>query len=101
RFRILLRARSIGRSPGATSATIPVRSVEPATQLPFLPACQPRHLTRRVGTLLDQRERLQHRIVQMRRDRGPLVRADTGLAFLAEITRQTQPERHREYRNPQ
>ena len=51
-------------------------AVEPAAQLPFLPASQGRDPPRVVRVALDERERLQHRIVNAGGDLGPLLGAD-------------------------
>ena len=51
-------------------------AVEPRAQLALLAAGERGDLARVVGALLHQRERLQHRVVQVRGDLGALLRAD-------------------------
>ena len=52
------------------------RAVQPGAQLALLPAGERGDLARVVGALLHQRERLQHRVVQVGGDLGALLRAD-------------------------
>ncbi len=52
------------------------RGVQPAAQLALLGAGQPGDLARVVGGLADEREGLQHRVVHVGGDLGPLLRAD-------------------------
>src|SRR4051812_37924444 len=49
---------------------------QPRAQLALLAAGERRHRARVVGALLDERERLEHRVVQVRGDLGALLRAD-------------------------
>ena len=79
---------------------VAVRAVEPAAQLAFLAAGQPRDLARLLALLLDQRERLQHGVVQVRGDLGAFVGADAGLALVGEVADQPQPERHGQHGHP-
>ena len=53
-----------------------VVAVEPAAQLALLPPRERRDAPRLLRVPLDQRERLQHRVVHARRDLGALVAAD-------------------------
>ena len=48
-------------------------AVEPRTQLALLAAGERRKLTRSVRVSLDQRECLQHRVMQVRGDFGPFL----------------------------
>ena len=77
------RSRPRPRRPAATSAgreraalRRPLGVVQPGAQLALLAAGQPGDLARLVGVALDQRQRLQHRVVQVRGDVGPLLGAD-------------------------
>ena len=63
-----------------------------AAQLALLHAREPHDLARIVGAALHERERLQHRVVQVRGDLGALVGADA-LAPLAHELRATAPTR--------
>ena len=60
---------------GAVVAERP-RGVEPAAQLPLLAPSERGDATRLARVTLDERERLQHRVVDARGDVGALVRAD-------------------------
>ena len=59
----------------------PSRAGQPRAQLALLRAGQRGHRARVVGALLHERERLQHRVVQVRRHLGALLRADALLAL--------------------
>ncbi len=72
------------------------RAVEqPRPQLALLAPGERRHLARVVGALLHQGERLQHRVVEVRRELGPLLRADPLGALDREVAAQA-PEKRRE-----
>jgi hypothetical protein len=66
------------------SARLALRPVQPRPQLTLLHARQRRH-PRGVLRALDERERLQHRVVQVRRDVLPLLRTDAFPALLAHL----------------
>ena len=68
-------------------ARLALRPVQPRAQLALLHAGQRRH-PRRVLRALDERERLQHRVVQVRRDVLPLLRADALPALLGQLPRE-------------
>ena len=59
-------------------AVVPERpvGVEPAAQLALLAACERGDALRLVGVALDERERLEHRVVDARGDVGALLAAD-------------------------
>ena len=67
------------------------RGVEPAAQLALLRAGQPDHLARVVGGPADQGERLQHRVVHVRRDLSPLLGADALAPLGPQVVRDLQP----------
>src|SRR6266849_2873591 len=50
--------------------------IEPGAQLALLPPCERRHTACIGGIALDERERLQHRVVDARGEVGSLLRAD-------------------------
>ena len=85
--------------PGRPTAAVPAGPVEPVPQLALLPAGQPQHLAGLVGLALDQRERLQHRVVQVRGDLRALGLDDALAALLAEVAHQLEPPRHRDHRD--
>ena len=58
-----------------------VAAEQPRAQLAFLHAREPHDLARLVGATLHERERLQHGVVQVRGDLGPLVGADAFAPF--------------------
>ena len=68
-------------------------------QLALLAAGQPQHLAGLVGLALDQRERLQHGVVQVRGDLRALGLDDALAALLAEVAHQLEPPRHRDHRD--
>ena len=63
--------------------------VQPAAQLALLPARQRRHPARLGCMPLDQRQRLQHRVVHPRGDVGALVAADPGGALGVAVERES------------
>jgi hypothetical protein len=69
--------------PGCGLAGSPAggRPVEPAAKLTLAAARQPHDLGGVAGPLLDQRQHLQHRVVQVGHDRGALLGAHAGGAF--------------------
>ena len=84
------------------------RLEQPAAQLALLHPRQAHDFTRIVGAPLHERERLQHRVVQVRGDLGPLVGADALAPFPDECVHEprepgTDDERdadeHREHRD--
>ena len=72
---------------------------EPGPQVALLGAGEPRDRRRVAGRALDQGQGLQHRVVQVRGDVGPLLRAHPGLALLAEVG--GQPEQPRTHHEPE
>ena len=62
-----------------------------AAQLPFLGAGQAHHVLGVVGRPLDQCQRLQHRVVDVRGHLGPLLGPGAGLALGDEVAHQAQP----------
>ena len=90
--------RRVGRSRG-TSRVAAGRTVEPRPQLALLAAGEPADLpARRVlaGLLLDQRQRLEHRVVQVRGDVRALLAPDALAALGTELAHQAHPPRHRD-----
>src|SRR6266568_2073390 len=69
---------------------------QPGAQLAFLQPGQLDDLLRVVRAPLDQRERLQHRVVHPGRDVGPLLRAHPGLALQHQVAGDPQPPRAEE-----
>ena len=67
---------------------------QPAAQLALLPARKPGDLPGIVGALLDQRERLQHRVVQVRRQLRALLLADARRALERQAAAQPHEPRH-------
>ena len=63
-------------------------AVEPAAELALLPARQRGDAARLVRVALDQRQRLQHRVVHARGDVGALVAADPGGALGVAVDRE-------------
>ena len=78
--------------PGAALAH-DLRVVEPGPQLALLAAGQPVDRLLVVGVPLDEREGLQHRVVQVRGHAGPLLRADARGALLGARVQQPAPDR--------
>ena len=85
------RSRRVG-SPGSRPP------VQPRAQLALLAAGERGHLARVVGALLHQRERLQHRVVQVRGDLGALLRADPLGALGGQPAHEPQPPRREDQR---
>lgn len=71
-------------------------SEQPLPKFAFLAACEPLNLLRRVGLALDQSERLQHRIVQVRGNLFALIVPNPGRPFRIESTHQAEPEGNRQ-----
>ena len=67
--------------------------VEPAAQLALLRPGQPGHLARVVDVALDEGQRVQHRVVHVRRDLGALLLADPRVALRRQLARHLQPPR--------
>ena len=78
--------------PGAALADH-LRVVEPGAQLPLLAAGQPVDRLLVVGVPLDQRQGLQHRVVQVRGHGGALLGPDAGGALLGPGVEQPAPDR--------
>ena len=76
-----------GRAQRAGQAALVggLADVEPRAQVALLRPGQPGHGGRVVGALLDQRQGLQHRVVQVGGDVGPLLGADPLLALGVEV----------------
>ena len=72
---------------------------QPRAQLALLAAGQRGHLARVVGALLHERERLQHRVVEVRGHLGALLRADALRALGGQ--RAHEPERPRREDDPE
>ena len=88
-----------GRERRRTRA-LPVRrgragrsGVEPAAQLAFLSAGEASYGVRIRGLALDQGQRLQHGVVDVRSDLGPFVLADALAALGGELAQQPEQER--------
>ena len=81
------RGRERGDERGALVSERPV-GVQPAAQLPLLAARERRHPARLRGMALDQRERLQNRIVHARGDLRALLAADPGGALGVALERE-------------
>jgi hypothetical protein len=62
-----------------------LRLVEPGPQIALLGAGQPSHLVRVLRVALDQGQGVQHRVVDVGGDFGPLLRADAHQALLGEV----------------
>ena len=73
-------------------------AAEPGAQLALLAAGEAGHGARVVGALLHEGERLQHRVVEMGGDVGPLLGADALAALLGEVAAEPQPERREDER---
>ena len=83
-----------GRQPGQRATLAADRGVvQPGAQLALLAAGEPGDRRWLVGVPLDQRQRLQHRVVQVGGDRGPLLGADARRALLGPRVEQPAPER--------
>src|SRR4051812_20574208 len=93
RSRLLQRGREL-------PAGIAGRPVEPAAQLTLLAAGQPGDLARIVGGLLDQSQRLQHRVVHVGSDLRALLRPDPLAPLVAQVGGHPQPERRCEHSQP-
>ena len=74
-------------------------SVQPAAQLALLTTHQPLHLTRVVDVPLDQRQRVQHRVVQVRGKFSAFLLADSGSAFGRQLAQRAEPPRPGDDRN--
>ena len=74
--------------------------VQPGAKLAFLAARELGHLGGVVGAALDHRQRLQHRVVQVRRHLGALLGADARRALGRERLRHAQPPRPEEEHAP-
>src|SRR5262245_39365764 len=68
---------SLGRG-GEVVAIVRLPAVEPCAQLPVGAAGERAYGPRVVGSLVDKRERLEHRIMQVGGDLGPLLGARPG-----------------------
>src|SRR5206468_528506 len=92
---LLSRPRTESRSPRRSSGTVSGSKPLPRsrTNTCTLPAGQPVHRLRVVRVPLDEREGLQHRVVQVRGDGGPLLRADAGGALGLAGVQQPPPQR--------
>ncbi len=64
---------------------VPLRLVEPGAQVALLGPGQTANLAGVVRVALDQRERVQHRVVDVGGDLGPLLGADAHQALLGEV----------------
>ena len=83
-----------GHQPGPGPALADhLRVVQPGAQLPFLAAGQPADRLLVVGVPLDERQRLQHRVVQVGGDGGALLRADARGPLRVAGVQQPAPER--------
>ena len=75
------------------------RVVQPGAQLALLAAGERGDLARVVGALLDERERLQHGVVQVRGDLGALLRADARGALGGQAAHEPDPPRREDDRD--
>ncbi len=75
--------------------------VQPGTQVALLGSGEPGDGPRVFGLLLDQREGLQHRVVQQRGDVRPLLAADPLLPLGCEVTGQPQQPGADDQRDPE
>ena len=82
------RRRAPARRPRCPARSSSGRREQPAAQLALLAARQARHLARIARALLDQRQRLQHRVVQVRGELGALLLADAGRTLEGEAAQQ-------------
>ena len=71
---------------------------EPAAELALLRAGELRHGARVVGALLDERKRLENRVVDVRGHLGALLRADALGALGGEVAAEAPPERRQDER---
>src|SRR3954452_23073681 len=74
--------------------------VEPGPQLALLAAGEPPDLTRVIRGFLDQRERLQNRVVHVGRGLRPLLGPDPLPPLVAQIRRHPEPERGGQHGKP-
>ena len=70
------------------------RIKQPGTQLTLLPTRQTRNLRGVITALLNQRQRLQHRIMQLRSNRSTLILRRTRRTLLPQPHPQRQTQRH-------
>ncbi len=75
------------------------RRVEHRPQGSLLPPGEPDDLPRRLGVALDQRERLQHRIVEVRGEGGALLAADALTSLFGQLRRHADPPRSGDQRD--
>ena len=87
-----LGGRSPRRAAGERAVVGGLAGVEPGPQVALLGAGQPGHGGRVAGVLLDQGQRLQHRVVQVGGDVGALLGADPLGALGGEVG--GEPETH-------
>ena len=73
--------------------------LEPGAQLALLAPGQRRDRARVLGLALDQRQRLQHRVVEVRGDLGALLRADARGALGGQAADEAPPERSEDERD--
>ena len=73
-------------------------AVQPRAQLALLAAREAGHLARVLRPALHQRERLQHRVVQVRGELGALLRADALGALVGEPAHEPDPPRREDQR---
>ena len=93
-------ATSRATSPAQVPPRRDRRLVQPGPQLPLLAAGEPADHRRVLGVPLDQREGLQHRVVQVGGDRGPFLRADRRRPLGGPLVEQPAPQRRGGQRDP-
>lgn len=97
--RLDLAGHLVESAPDAAPRPVDAIGIEPIAKLSLLLPSQRRHLLRichsLVEAVLDQRERLQHRIVEVCCNVGSFVSANAGLPFGIEVGDQPPPPRRR------
>ena len=86
------------RALSEPTAALALDVVQPAAQLTFLAARQHHHPPRVRSRALHQRQRLQHRIVQVRRHVVAFLIADAGAFLVAQLRRQSTDVRADQHR---
>lgn len=76
-----------------------MEAIQPGAQFAFLTASQPLNFTRIVDVALDQRQRVQHRIVQMRSELGALLLTNSRPSFGRQRAHHAEPPRTADHRD--